>query len=54
MKNEMLQQVHQRPNVDQREESIFYFFHLPFNSVEDLEEHVEQFLNQPNNFETSV
>ncbi|CAL1678842.1 unnamed protein product [Lasius platythorax] len=55
MKNELMQQVRQRPNVnDQREESIFSFLHLPFNSVEDLEEHVEQFLNQPNNFETSV
>ncbi|XP_029170533.1 uncharacterized protein LOC114940175 isoform X2 [Nylanderia fulva] len=54
MKNELLQQVHQRPNVTEREESIFSFPHLPFNSVEDLEEHVEQFLNQPNKFEISV
>lgn len=55
MKDELMQQARQRPNVnDQREESIFSFLHLSFNSVEDLEEHVEQFLNQPNNFETSV
>jgi len=55
MKNELMQQVGQRPNGNnQREESIFSFLYLPFNSIEDLEEHVEKFLNQPNNFETSV
>ncbi|XP_011861114.1 PREDICTED: uncharacterized protein LOC105558166, partial [Vollenhovia emeryi] len=54
MKNELLQQVRQRQNVTEREESIFSFQQLPFNSVEDLEEHLEQFLCQPNNFEASV
>lgn len=49
-----LQQQSKRSNVNQSKESIFSFLHPPFSSVEDLEEYVEQFLNHPNNFETSV
>jgi hypothetical protein len=51
MKNE---QIHKQLNVNQKEESIFSFLHLSFNSIEDLEEHVEQSLNQLNIFKTSL
>ncbi|KYQ51476.1 hypothetical protein ALC60_09421 [Trachymyrmex zeteki] len=54
MKNELLQQNHQQPNANRREQSIFSSFDLPFNSVKDIEQLLEQFLKQPNNFETSV
>ncbi|XP_039312350.1 uncharacterized protein LOC105206708 isoform X3 [Solenopsis invicta] len=54
MKDKLLQQFHQRPNEYQREESIFSVFQLPFNTVDDLEQRLEDFLNQAKNFEASV
>jgi len=36
------------------DESIFSCFELPLTSTDDLEKHVESFLQQPQHFKTSV